>query len=144
MYLVTAVLERVEPRRGQVGAHVLPFVQSLFEVFPPDGVIGRQGDPGDKCYLIRRGEVQLIKDGRPLLVLGKGDFMGDRALVTGEPRLATGQAVGEVELYTMDRDTFVKNLDVCKPFIKRVLEWYGQGPPANGGSGTPQASPSPV
>jgi putative ABC transport system ATP-binding protein len=115
-----------------------------FEVFPPGGVIGRQGDPGGKCYLIRRGEVQLIKDGRPLLVLGKGDFMGDRALVTGEPRLATGQAVGEVELYTMDRDTFVKNLDVCKPFIKRVLEWYGQGPPANGGSGTPQASPSPV
>jgi putative ABC transport system ATP-binding protein len=118
--------------------------QPHFEVFPPDAVIVRQGDPGDKCYLIRRGEVRAIKDGRPLLVLGKGDFMGDRALVTGEPRFATGQAVGEVELYTMDRDTFEKNLDVCKPFINRVLEWYAPGPSAQGGSGTQPASPSPV
>ena len=115
-----------------------------FEVHTPDGVIVRQGDPGDKCYLIRRGEVRAIKDGRPLRILSKGEFFGDRALVTAEPRFATGQAVGEVELYTMDRDTFEKNLDVCKPFINRVLEWYGPGPSAKGGSGTQPASPSPV
>jgi putative ABC transport system ATP-binding protein len=115
-----------------------------FEVHPPDGVIVRQGDPGDRFYLIRRGEVRVIKDGRPLRILSKGEFFGDRALVTAEPRIATGQAVGEVELYTMDRDTFEKNLDVCKPFISRVLEWYGPGQPANEGSGTPPASPSPA
>jgi putative ABC transport system ATP-binding protein len=115
-----------------------------FEVHPPDGVIVRQGDPADKFYLIRRGEVRVIKDGRPYRIMNKGEFFGDRALVTGEPRIATGQAVGEVELYTMDRDTFEKNLDVCKPFINRFLEWYGPGPPENGGSGTQLASPSPV
>jgi putative ABC transport system ATP-binding protein len=114
------------------------------EVHPPDEVIVRQGDPGDKFYLIRRGEVRVIKDGRPLLVLGKGEFFGDRALVTGEPRFASGQAVGEVELYTMDRGTFEKNLDVCKPFINRVLQWYGPVQPANEEAGTLLASPSPV
>src|SRR6516162_9401724 len=41
-----------------------------FEVHPPDGIVIRQGDPGDKFYLIRRGEVRIIKDNRPLLVLG--------------------------------------------------------------------------
>jgi putative ABC transport system ATP-binding protein len=115
-----------------------------FEVHPPDGVIVRQGDPGDKFYLIRRGEVRVIKDGRQILCLSKGEFFGDRALITGEPRIASGQAVGEVELYTMDRGTFEKNFAVCKPFINRVLEWFGPGPPANGGQGTPLASPSPV
>jgi putative ABC transport system ATP-binding protein len=115
-----------------------------FEVHPPDGVVIRQGDPGDKFYLIRRGKVRIIKDGRPHLVLGKGEFFGDRALVTGEPRNATVQADGEVELYTVGRDTFEKNLAVCKPFINLVLEVFRGKSPANGEPSTPPASPSPA
>jgi putative ABC transport system ATP-binding protein len=115
-----------------------------FEVHPPDGIVIRQGDPGDKFYLIRRGEVRIIKDNRPLLVLGKGEFFGDRALVTGEPRNATVQAVGEVELYTVGRESFEKNLAVCKPFINLVLEVFRGKSPANGEPSTPQASPSPA
>jgi putative ABC transport system ATP-binding protein len=114
-----------------------------FEVYPPGEVIIRQGDSGDKFYLIRRGEVRVIKDGKQQLGLGKGEFFGDRALVTGEPRNATVQAVGEVELYTVSRDTFEKFLAVCKPFINLVLDVF-RGQPANGGPGTPPASPSPV
>jgi putative ABC transport system ATP-binding protein len=113
-----------------------------FEVHPPDGVIIRQGDPGDKFYLIRRGEVRVIKDGRQLLLLGKGEFFGDRALVTGEPRNATVQAVGEVELYTVGRDTFEKNLAICKPFINLVLDVFRRELPANAATGTPTAIPS--
>jgi putative ABC transport system ATP-binding protein len=115
-----------------------------FELHPPDGVIIREGDPGDKFYLVRRGEVRLIRDGRQYHRLGKGEFFGDRALVTGEPRTATVQAVGEVELYTVGRETFEKHLAVCKPFINLVLEVFRQQPPANGGPGTPLASPSPA
>jgi putative ABC transport system ATP-binding protein len=115
-----------------------------FEVHPPGGVIIRQGDRGDKFYLMRRGEVQILIDGRPHLVLGQGEFFGDRALVTGEPRDATVQAVGEVELYTVGRDEFEKNLAVCKPFINLVLEVFRKVPPPNGGSGTPSASPLPA
>jgi putative ABC transport system ATP-binding protein len=115
-----------------------------FEVYPPDGVVIRQGDAGDKFYLIRRGEVRVIKDGRTQLTLGKGEFFGDRALVTGEPRNATVQAVDDVELYTVGRDTFERNIAVCKPFINLVLEVFRGKPPPNGGPGTPPASPSPA
>jgi putative ABC transport system ATP-binding protein len=115
-----------------------------FEVHPPGGVVIRQGDLGDKFYLIRRGEVRVIRDGRQRLLLGQGEFFGDRALVTGEPRNATVEAVGEVELYTVGRDTFEKNLAVCKPFIDLVLEVFRREPPADGGPGTPPASPSPA
>jgi putative ABC transport system ATP-binding protein len=113
-----------------------------FEVHPPGGVVIRQGDAGDKFYLIRRGEVRVIKDGRPHLLLGRGEFFGDRALVTAEPRNATVQAVGDVELYTVGRDTFEKHLAVCKPFINLVLEVFRGQAPANGGASTPSASPS--
>jgi putative ABC transport system ATP-binding protein len=115
-----------------------------FEVHPPDGVVIRQGDTGDKFYLIRRGEVRVIIDGRQRLLLGKGEFFGDRALVTGEPRDATVQAVGEVELYTVGREAFEKNLAVCKPFINLVLEVFRRESPADWGLGTPPASPSPA
>jgi putative ABC transport system ATP-binding protein len=115
-----------------------------FEAHAPDEVIIRQGDMGDKFYLIRRGEVRVIRDGRPTLVLGKGEFFGDRALVTGEPRSATVQTVGEVELYTVGRDTFEKNLAVCKPFINLVLDVFRREVPAKAEMGTPLASPSPV
>jgi len=54
------------------------------------------------------------------------------------------QAVGEVELYTVGRETFEKNLAVCKPFINLVLEVFGREPAANEGPGTPLASPSPA
>jgi putative ABC transport system ATP-binding protein len=114
-----------------------------FEFHPPDGVVIRQGESGDKFYLIRRGDVRISKDGRPHMVLGKGEFFGDRALVTGEPRNATVEAVGEVELYTVGRDTFEKNLAVCKPFINLVLEVFRQQP-ADGAPGTRPASPSPA
>jgi putative ABC transport system ATP-binding protein len=115
-----------------------------FEAHAPDEVIIRQGEMGDKFYLIRRGEVRVIKDGRPILVLGKGEFFGDRALVTGEPRNATVHAVGEVELYTVGRETFEKNLAVCKPFINLVLEVFRREGPAKAEMGTRLASPSPV
>jgi putative ABC transport system ATP-binding protein len=115
-----------------------------FEVYPPGAVVIRQGDPGDKFYLIRRGQVRILIDGRPHLLLGKGEFFGDRALVTGERRDATVQAVDEVELYTVGRDTFEKNLAVCKPFINLVLEVFRKVPPANGGAGRLPASPSPA
>jgi len=84
----------------------------------------------------------VIKDGRQLLLLGKGEFFGDRALVTGEPRNATVQAVGEVELYTVGRDTFEKNLAICKPFINLVLDVFRRELPANAATGTPTAIPS--
>jgi putative ABC transport system ATP-binding protein len=115
-----------------------------FEVHAPDEVIIRQGDPGDKFYVIRRGEVRVIVNGRPRLRLGKADFFGDRALVTGEPRDATVQAVTEVELYTVGRDAFEQHLAVCKPFINLVLEVFRGEAPTNGGPGTPPASPSPA
>jgi CRP-like cAMP-binding protein len=54
-------------------------------------VVVRQGDPGDKFYLIRRGEVRVIKDGRPYRILSKGEFFGDRPWSRGSRGLRPGR-----------------------------------------------------
>ena len=100
------------------------------EVHQPGEAIVRQGDPGDKFYLIRRGTVRvLVDDGsgpRRVNELGKGDFFGDRALLTDEPRNATVVAVDAVETYNLDRETFQLARQASIPFIQRVLEVYGR------------------
>jgi len=51
-----------------------------------------QGEPGDRCYIIRRGTcaVKVEKKGDLHTVgrMGRGDVVGEMAILTGEPRSA--------------------------------------------------------
>lgn len=73
-------------------------------------VITRQGEPGDKFYLIRSGTVVvLVDDGaqrRLVATLSDGDFFGEQALITGEPRNATVQATKNTLLYSLGKEDF--------------------------------------
>jgi putative ABC transport system ATP-binding protein len=84
--------------------------QMILEKYPAGTIIMRQGDPGDKFYLIRAGAVDVIVDyetsPRTVATLGKGDFFGEAALLTGEPRNATVIAKEDVQLYTLGKEEF--------------------------------------
>jgi putative ABC transport system ATP-binding protein len=100
-----------------------------FKVYPPQSVIVRQGDRGDDFFVIRQGKaVVTIEDAasgsRTVNELGKGDFFGDRALVSDEPRSATVTAVDTVEAYTIHRDLFQEARSASIPFINRILKVY--------------------
>ncbi|MCC6177886.1 MAG: cyclic nucleotide-binding domain-containing protein [Chloroflexi bacterium] len=73
-------------------------------------VIIRQGEPGDRFYLIvdGRAEVVVEYDGesRQVAVLTVGDFFGELALLDSAPRSATVRAVTPVEAYTLDTSDF--------------------------------------
>jgi putative ABC transport system ATP-binding protein len=73
-------------------------------------VIIRQGDAGDRFYLIRDGQVEVSvqQDGQSHVVseLGEGDFFGEAALLTGKPRNATVAAKEDTLLYTLGQEDF--------------------------------------
>jgi putative ABC transport system ATP-binding protein len=95
------------------------------ERHPTGTAIIRQGDEGDKFYLIKSGAVEVIvNQGRPeeerVATLGKGQFFGETALLTGAPRNATVVAVQDVQVYTLDKPNFRAAIAVSEPFRKEL------------------------
>ena len=91
----------------------------------------RQGETGDKFYLIRHGLVEVLMDAGPgtqhlVATLKEGEFFGERALLTGEPRNATVLAREEVEAYTLDQDDFRAALDASAPFKEQIYKVFFQ------------------
>lgn len=64
------------------------------EYYPSGSRIIRQGDPGDKFYIIRSGSVNVIKNeegkGQRLVgILKRGAYFGEQALIHQDKRLAS-------------------------------------------------------
>ena len=80
----------------------------LVEVtFAPGGCVMREGDPGDRFFVIRSGEVRVSAGGREVAVVGPGGFVGEIALLRDVPRTATVTSIGETALYALERDEFL-------------------------------------
>jgi putative peptide zinc metalloprotease protein len=66
----------------------------------------RQGESGDRFYLIARGIFEVFVDGQPEIRLGRGDFFGERALLHRAPRAATVIAIEPARLFVLGRAEF--------------------------------------
>ena len=66
----------------------------------------REGDPGDRYYLIREGEAQVWVGGKVVAELGPGTGFGELALLTGRPRTATVTARTDLSLAALGRREF--------------------------------------
>lgn len=75
--------------------------------FAPGEEVFRQGDHGDRFYVIQDGEADVIGDGRMIRTLGPGEGFGEIALLHGRPRTTTVRASTALVLYTLDRRHFV-------------------------------------
>ena len=72
----------------------------------PGEDVFRQGDPGDRFYIIVRGRVQVIRHENVVATLEDGDCFGEVALVTNLPRNATLRVVTPAVLLTLSRESF--------------------------------------
>ena len=73
----------------------------------PGTVVIREGDSGDRFYVIASGEMEVSRHQLPVAKLGPGDFFGEIALLRNIPRTATVSASGYASLRSLDRAQFL-------------------------------------
>jgi putative ABC transport system ATP-binding protein len=98
------------------------------EHYTPGGVVIRQGDEGDKFYIICEGRVEVRHEeqgnSRVLATLGVGDFFGEAALLENVPRNATIVALDDVVFYTLKKADFLTALSSCSGFNQQLREVF--------------------
>lgn len=67
----------------------------------------RQGDHGDRFYLVETGELEVSVDGGPPKVAGPGGSFGEIALLRDIPRTATVTARTDADLFALEREDFL-------------------------------------
>lgn len=80
------------------------------ERLAPGGVLFREGDKATSCYVVVDGRVRvsLERGSKPtqLAVLGRGELIGQMALLDGQRRSATCTAIEQALVLRLDRDEF--------------------------------------
>lgn len=87
-------------------------------------VIFSQGEPGDRVFLIRRGLIEIYAESRGrrrrLNLRGRGEVIGEMAVLDGLGRSATAVALTRVEALTLETSQF-ENLLSQRPALIRGL-----------------------
>jgi voltage-gated potassium channel len=109
-----------------LGAETIAEVAKLLrpsEVAAGDLIV-RRGEPGDCMYFIASGEVAIeLKPNA--FILGSGEFFGEIALITGEPRSANVVARAHCELLHLDLADF-RHLEAQHPDLARRIDAESQ------------------
>lgn len=111
-YLHDLALVRAVPMFGPLSGPVLERLTSgARHVAAPLGAeIVRQGESGDRFYVIAAGHVQVTASNHDMGELGPGDSFGEIALLRDVPRTATVVATEPAELLAIEREPFLEAL----------------------------------
>jgi len=70
-------------------------------------VLIREGDPGDRYYAIADGQLRVTREGKEVSIRGRGEGVGEIALIRRVPRTATVTAVTDTQLYALEEAPFL-------------------------------------
>jgi cAMP-dependent protein kinase regulator len=132
---VSETLAKIDLFKGLDKAVISKFASVLSTLTFAEGeAIVQKGEQGDVFYIINEGQVRVHDIGLGDAsyadqVLKHGDWFGERALMTGEPRAANVTAMTETQAFAVDRKTFETTMgtlesvlgnEAKKRFIKSI------------------------
>jgi CRP/FNR family transcriptional regulator, cyclic AMP receptor protein len=118
----------------QVHAEIIKHVN--LDYFPTEFVIFKEGEIGDKMFIIKTGMVKIYHEGESpsfdteIAVLGDSDFFGEMALFEEHPRNATAKTLEPTQVFILKKQDFIDLISsnpkvaeiVSKEFLARVKE----------------------
>jgi CRP-like cAMP-binding protein len=97
----------------------------LGRIFHDGEIIFREGDEGDRMYVVQSGKVKITKktpEGEvAIATLGNGEIFGEMALFDRMPRSATAEAVGEARVLGIDKKKLFQSIDKDPTIVFRML-----------------------
>lgn len=102
----------------------------------PEGVLGkeygdgevicRQGEPGDRMYIVQAGKAEVLHEEggseRSVGWLETGDIFGEMAIFERQPRAATVRARGTMRVLTLDKRGFLRHIHEDPSLAYRILQ----------------------
>jgi CRP-like cAMP-binding protein len=98
---------------GTMSDRELAAVEQLADTVevPAGRVLMRQGASGGEMFIIATGRVLVERDGQELAHLGRGDVVGEMALLSEAPRTATVTATEPTTLFVLAHREFHSLMD---------------------------------
>jgi len=96
------------------------------ERFAAGELIVREGEPGDRLYIVTQGRVEVVAEGaagrpRRLAELRDGDYFGEVALLRSAPRTASVRALSPTTALVLARQAFLVLLE-ANPELRAAFE----------------------
>jgi CRP/FNR family cyclic AMP-dependent transcriptional regulator len=96
------------------------------ETHAKDTMMFLEGDPGNRCYVIMKGEVRISKfipniGEEALAVLKAGDYFGEMALIDNFPRSAHAIANTDIEVLAINKTDLDKVLIMDRDLGYKLL-----------------------
>jgi CRP/FNR family cyclic AMP-dependent transcriptional regulator len=93
-------------------------------------VLFMEGDTGEEMYVIQSGSVQVSKrigdEERPLATLGRGEFLGEMAILNGKPRSASAVVLEDTRCLVIDGRTLEtmisKSPEIALRLVKKLAK----------------------
>lgn len=101
------------------------------QTYPADTILCREGDRGDRFYLISSGEIEILKkftktEERVMRTSRAGEYFGEMALLDDAPRTATVRTTQPTVMLELDRDTFEsaiqRNPRITTMLVKTIID----------------------
>jgi CRP-like cAMP-binding protein len=94
--------------------------------FAAGDLIFQEGDPGEEAYLILNGKVKISRrhQDRRMVInqLGEGQIFGEMAIITGEPRAASAEALEPTDLFVITENKLNENLSHNLAIVKSLID----------------------